>query len=157
MDMNRELIINLRDIGHMLRVLYEGKGSQKRTLILLRELDGVTQRELTRRMGIQPGSVSEVLGKLEAAGLISRETSMRDRRTAQIYLTQPGRQKAEEAAWQRELRHQEMFSCLSREEKEQFLFLAEKLNNDWKVRYAHYGKNNSDRECIGGNYDAEKM
>lgn len=135
MDMNRELIMNLRDIGHMLRILYEGKGSQKRVLILLHESGSMTQRELTGRMGIQPGSASEVLGKLEYAGMIRREPSAEDRRTARVYLTEEGRRQAAEAARQRQNRHQEMFSCLSDEEKETLLALTEKLNNDWNSRY----------------------
>ena len=34
-DMNDKLIINLRDLGHIMRFLYEGKASQKRILIIL--------------------------------------------------------------------------------------------------------------------------
>ena len=66
LDTNNKLIWNLRDIGHTMRHISEGKGSQKRVLITLRETEGMTQRELTRRLDIQPGSVSEVIGKLEA-------------------------------------------------------------------------------------------
>ena len=42
---------------------------------------------------------------------------------------------AEEAARQREKRHQEMFACLSEKEKETLLFLLEKMNFDWENRY----------------------
>lgn len=135
MDVNHSLIMNLRDLGHMLRVLYEGKGSQKRVLILLHEFGTITQRELTQRMGIQPGSASEVLGKLEYAGLIYREPSPEDKRTAQVCLTESGKIQAAEAARQRECRHQEMFSCLSEEKKDILLALLEKLNRDWISRY----------------------
>lgn len=55
-DINDKLIINLRDISHTMRYLYEGKGSQKRILIVLDEIgSNITQRELTQRLGIQPG------------------------------------------------------------------------------------------------------
>ena len=63
-DINEKLIINLRDIGHMMRMQYEGKASQKRILIILSKLETITQNELTVRLGIQPGSVSEILTKL---------------------------------------------------------------------------------------------
>lgn len=135
MDMDKKLIINLRDLGHVIRFLYEGKGSQKRILIILHETGGMTQRELTERMGVQPGSASEVIGKLESAGLIQRKRSRTDRRTTDIELTETGRIRAEEAVEQRKMRHLEMFSCLSAEEKESLLALVEKLNVDWDDRY----------------------
>lgn len=135
MDIENKLIMNLRDLGHRIRFLFEGKGSQKRILIILRETGGMTQRELTERLGIQPGSVSEVLGKLENAGMVRRTMSPSDRRTTDIQLTRSGRERAEEAARERRNRHQEMFSCLSDQEKDTLLALVEKLNQDWEYRY----------------------
>lgn len=134
-DTNNRLIMDLRDLGHMLRFLYEGKGSQKRVLILLHENGSMTQRELTERMGVQPGSASEVIGKLENAGLIRRSPGRTDRRTADVRLTEAGAVMAEEAAAQRRVRHQEMFLCLSEEEKKTLLALLETLKDDWKGRY----------------------
>ena len=64
-----KLIMSLLDINHVMRALYEGRGSQRRILMVLDELGGqITQRELTLRLGIQPGSFSEVAAKLENAG-----------------------------------------------------------------------------------------
>lgn len=137
-DKNKRLVMNLRDLGHVIRFLYEGKGSQKQILIILLETGNMTQRELTERMGIQPGSASEVIGKLEHAGLISRTPNQADRRTTDIQLTEMGRLQAEEAAKQRKMRHQEMFSCLTEEEKDTLLALAEKLNQDWDSRYRNF-------------------
>lgn len=135
MDKDSKLIINLRDMGHTVRFLFEGKGSQRRILIILRESGTMTQRELTERLGIRPGSASEVIGKLESAGLIVRTPSETDHRTADISLTESGRKQAGEAAEQRQTRHQEMFSCLTEEEKDTLLALTEKLNEDWEKRY----------------------
>lgn len=135
-DVNRKLVINLRDISHTLRDLSEGKGSQKRILILLLETGSITQRELTQRLGIQPGSASEVIAKLENAGLVTRTESEADRRTVDVALTEEGSRQAEEAKAQRDRRHGEMFSTLSEEEKAQLLGLLEKVNTDWESRYA---------------------
>lgn len=134
-DIPQKLIINLRDINHVMRSLYEGKGSQKRILIVLKEVGTITQRELTERLGIQPGSASEVLAKLEDAGNIVRVPSKSDRRTMDIALTEQGRMLAETLLAQREERHEEMFSCLSEEEKSSLLRLLEKINEDWEARY----------------------
>lgn len=134
-DENKRLIIHLRDISHTMRALYEGKGSQKQILIILNEMGPVTQRQLTQRLGIQPGSVSEVLSKLETAGLIVRTTSEIDRRTMDISLTQQGEAAAQEASGLRKQRHDEMFSCLTAAEKQQLLYLLTKINTDWAERY----------------------
>lgn len=134
-DINDKLIINMRDLNHIMRLLYEGKSSQKRILIILNEVKSITQRDLTRRLGIQPGSASEVLSKLESRGLIMRTASKTDRRTTNITLTNQGTQLAVEAVQQRNQRHLEMFSCLSEKEKNQLLSLLEKINEDWAKRY----------------------
>lgn len=134
-DTNNKLIINLRDLSHTMRFLYEGKGSQKRILIILNEVGNITQRELTERLGIQPGSASEVLAKLENVGLITRTPSESDRRTTDISLTESGKELAAEAAEQRSKRHNEMFSCLSAEERTELLTLLEKITMDWESRY----------------------
>ena len=135
LDQDNKLIWNLRDMGHIIRSLSEGKGSQSRILIIMSEVQTMTQRELTERLGIQPGSASEVIGKLESAGLLKRTPSEEDRRTSDIRLTDAGRLKAMEAIEQRKVCHAEMFSCLSEEDKADFLILLEKVNNDWRYRY----------------------
>lgn len=138
-DMNDKLIINLRDLGHIMRFLYEGKASQKRILIILNESETITQRDLTERLGIQPGSASEILSKLEGAGLIIRTQNEADRRTTDVCLTDAGRELATEALSQRRKRHEEMFSCLSEEEKQELLSLLERVCADWKARYSEMG------------------
>lgn len=147
LDMNNKLIWNFRDIGHFIRNLSEGRGSQKRILIILLETGNITQKELTERIGIQPGSASETIGKLENAGLIVRTESKDDRRTTNIELTDIGRLQAIEAAKEREERHQTMFSCLTEEEKEEMLMLLEKVNSDWKQRYGDVRKEHRHEPC----------
>ena len=134
-NINDKLIMNLRDISHTMRSLYEGRGSQKRILIILHEVGKITQRALTERLGIQPGSASEVIAKLESAELITRTPSESDRRTADIQLSDKGRELASQAVNQRRRRHEEMFSCLSEDEKMELLTLLEKINTDWEQRY----------------------
>ena len=133
--LHNKLVLNLWEIAHTMRRISEGKGSQKRILMLLRETGPITQSELTEQLGIQPGSASEVLGKLETAGLILRSPSETDRRTANICLTASGENAAEEACAQREVRHQQMFSSLSDEEKDSLLNLLDKVNADWKQKF----------------------
>lgn len=135
-DINDALVMALRDVSHTMRFLYEGKGSQKRVLMLLLKAgSSLTQRELTERLGIKPGSASEVIAKLEAAAFIERTPNKADGRTADIHLTGAGKAAALEAAERRLQRHKEMFSCLDEAEKERLLSLLEKVNGDWETRY----------------------
>lgn len=143
---DNQLVMNLRNLGHIIRFLYEGKGSQKRILIILNESGGMTQRELTEKLGVRPGSASEVIGKLESAGLIQRTPSASDRRTADIHLTKEGLKRANDADIQRKKRHREMFSCLTDDEKKTLLRLTEKINNDWSTRYCENYKELEHRE-----------
>lgn len=135
LDVNNKLIWNLRDIAHTMRQVSEGRGSQKRILIVLWETGPITQRDLTKRLGIQPGSASEVIGKLETAGLIERTTSVQDHRTVDIRLTEEGLLAAREAAEKRTNRHERMFACLDETEKEELLKLLEKVNTAWEEEY----------------------
>lgn len=156
-DINDKLIINLRDISHMMRMQYEGKASQKRILIVINLSDPMTQRELTERLGVQPGTVSEILAKMENAGLITRTQNDTDRRTADVVLTEEGRRLAIETAEQRKKRHEDMFSCLAPEEKEKLLSVLERIRADWEVRFVggpgeghhgHHGEH-GEHECHG--------
>lgn len=138
-DVNSKLIRNFWSISDIMHKTADGKGSQKRILMVLKENREITQRELTEHLGVQPGSASEVLGKLEAAGLIRRTHSQRDRRTFDIRLTEAGEAAAGEAYARRKRRHQEMFGCLSEEEKQTLLQLLEQLNASWSRQYQQWG------------------
>lgn len=135
-NIEEELVHGFLKIGHMMRYMYEGKTSQNRILIILLERGGMSQKKLTEYLGIQPGSASEILAKLEKAGLILRTPGTIDRRTSDIILTEAGIQMAQEALEQRQSRHEQMFTCLSEEEKQELFEFLEKLGEDWKQRFA---------------------
>lgn len=139
MTMDDRLVCQFRDIGHTLHSVSEGRGGQKRILIVMLEAGAMTQRELTRRLGIQPGSASEVIGKLEAAGLLERTPSSGDKRTTDVRLTQAGLAAAREAREARAQRNARMFACLTEAEKETALSLLQKINAWWDVQFRESG------------------
>ncbi|MGN0586980.1 MAG: MarR family winged helix-turn-helix transcriptional regulator [Oscillospiraceae bacterium] len=152
-DINGKLIMNLRDISHTMRSLYEGKCSQKRILMMMSEMGETTQTELTERLGVRSASVSEIVGKLEKAGAIVRRQGEGDRRTVILSLTDSGKEFAHQAKEQRDRRHEEMFYCLTDDEKDSLLYLLEKINSDWEQRYrsaeecrGHHRKSDAHRE-----------
>lgn len=135
LDIHAQLVKYLRDIGHMLRGASEGRGSQKRILMIVQRAGRITQSELTERLRIQQGSASEVIGKLEAAGLILRTPNETDKRTANLSLTQAGEAAAHQASQEQQERHAHMFVCLSEEEKAQLASLLQKVDAAWEQEY----------------------
>lgn len=134
MDTDEKLMTVIRELGHASRFQFGGKGGQNRVLHILAREGTMTQRAMTERLGIQPGSASEVIGKLERAGLVLRAESEEDRRTANISLTQAGKAQAEELSAQRQNQMHEMFAALTDEEKTSLLSGLEKLCRSWSGR-----------------------
>ena len=71
---------------------------QGRVLALLALREPLGQKDLAYLLGVRPQSLSELLGKLEHAGLVSRQRDENDRRSTLVSLTAEGRGAAEEAA-----------------------------------------------------------
>ncbi len=68
--------------------LYEG---QHHTLLQLWHNDGLPQAELTKRLGVEPASVSKAVERMEAAGFVQRRPDPQDARANCIFLTDKGR------------------------------------------------------------------
>ena len=130
-DINARLAHHLHTVGHMMRMRFDDREGQTRILVMLH--DGpISQRDLTERLGIQPGSASEVLNKLESAGRIVRTPNGEDRRTMNVALTEAGREDAAKAVEERRSRRGKMFACLTEAEKETLVSLIEKLKSSWR-------------------------
>jgi len=94
--------------------------------ILVRE-DGISQSRLAEMMEIRPQSLSESLGRLEAEGMITRQTSEEDKRSTLVFITEKGRQTAAHVKERMESFASEFFSALSDEEQETLTVLLEKV------------------------------
>jgi DNA-binding MarR family transcriptional regulator len=64
----------------------------------LSEGDGITQRELARRNGQDPTTLTRILQKMERKGLVERGDDREDGRALQVILTQKGRRLQTELA-----------------------------------------------------------
>ncbi|WP_017940084.1 MarR family winged helix-turn-helix transcriptional regulator [Zestomonas thermotolerans] len=60
-------------------------------MLVLWERDGITVSELSQRLLTDPGSVTPLLKRLEAEGLIRRIRSSNDERVVELHLTDKGR------------------------------------------------------------------
>lgn len=65
---------------------------QDRALCQLWKEDGITQIQLSERMGCEPPTVSNMVNKLEDYGLVQRSRDKNDARISRVYLTDRGRE-----------------------------------------------------------------
>ena len=59
-------------------------------MLVLWEADGITVGELSQRLLTDPGSVTPLLKRLEAEGLITRTRSSQDERVVELHVTDKG-------------------------------------------------------------------
>lgn len=67
-------------------------------MLVLWEADGVMVSEIGHRLSLDSGTLTPLLKRLEAAGLISRMRDVQDERRVHIHLTQAGRKLKARAA-----------------------------------------------------------
>ncbi len=72
-------------------------------LTSLAEGEGVTQKELVGRTGSDPNTMSQMLARLEARGLVGRKRHAEDGRARSVSLTRRGRQ-VQRTLWERSAR-----------------------------------------------------
>jgi len=101
--------------------------SQALVLSILAGRDVLSQRELQQMLGIQPGSLSELLTKLEGKGYLVREKA-EDRRGNLLRITEAGRKAIPTAD---ELPEDDPFAALTDEQQDQLAALLRKLLNHW--------------------------
>ena len=64
---------------------------QEMVLIELWEREGLRGGELAERLGVEPPTVTKMLRRLEACGLVERRQDSEDARSFRVYLTGEGR------------------------------------------------------------------
>ena len=115
--------------GRMTQRLPQGGPAKRQTLVLsiLAGRDALSQRELQQMLGIQPGSVSELLSKLEGKGYLTREKA-EDRRGNLLRITDAGRTAMPTADNDPE---DDPFDVLTPEQQDQLSSMLRTLLNRW--------------------------
>lgn len=115
--------------GRMLRRRPQGGPAQGQALILaiLAGREALSQRQLQQMLGIQPGSLSELVSKLEAKGFLTREKA-EDRRGNLLRITDAGR---EAASTQPETDGDDPFAPLTAEQQDALADMLRTLLNHW--------------------------
>ena len=118
--------------GHFLHFKKNGKRGQRKILKILAEHNDVSQKELQDLLGIESGSMSEIVIKLEHKGLIKREKDKSDRRMSRIKITKNGLELAKEIEAVDVEYEKLLFTSLSVEEQEQLKTILKKLIQGWE-------------------------
>ena len=118
----------MRRCGHYLVHRAGLPGSRERMLRLLAERGDMSQADLVCLLELRSVSVSELLGKLEAQGLVTRRRSEEDRRGLTISLTEAGRAQAPS-----DLGQDAAFSALAEDERAMLKALLQKLLDSWEA------------------------
>ncbi len=119
----------LRRCGHYLYHQSCYGQSQDAVLRLLRENGPMSNKELQRQLSIRPGSVSELISKLERKGLLCRERDREDKRMVTLSLTEAGRQTGDFVPL---TAPDKLYEALSDEERTALEEILEKLLESWQ-------------------------
>jgi DNA-binding MarR family transcriptional regulator len=67
--------------------------SQAMVLCKLFHEDGLTQSEIAQQLSVQGATVTDILQRMEEAGMVTRRRDLADNRLVRVYLTDAGREK----------------------------------------------------------------
>ena len=124
--------------GHILNSKVGRGRGQGRILKILSEQAVMTQKELQEKLGIEAGSMSEIISKLERRDLVVRQRDEQDKRRMVLSLTDKGRMRHEERMEYQD--HEEkLFTTLSGAEKEALERILSKLIGQWEDDHKRLG------------------
>lgn len=123
---------NFGYFGYYLHMHWGGRNGKQHILVELLAHDGeMTQRDLQEVSCITSASLSEVIAKLEAEGLVTRERSETDRRQLTVTLTPEGEHRAHEVIRTRAEFEKRAFDCLGEDEKSELVAVLDRLAARW--------------------------
>lgn len=129
-DEQDKLLELLSQSGHFLYHKRNGKNGQDRILKILAEYQSLSQSKLQEILHIQPGSMSEIIAKMEDKGLVSRMKDEADKRKVLVYITDSGMEKIKKMQEKREGNN--LFAALEDKELEELERLLTKLTESWE-------------------------
>lgn len=119
---NREILFLISDVGRLLRTYADQKArhlgmtrAQWAVLLKLERHEGVNQSDLAEFLEIQPITLTRLVDRLCASGLIERRSDPNDRRAKLLYLTPAARPLLERISEQVEAVAEQVLSGLDPE------------------------------------------
>lgn len=127
------ILQRIRWCGYFLHFKTGGRSGRRRIFFMLSKCGELRQRELQDMLGIQSGSLSEVVIKMEADGLIEKVRSQTDGRQMVLRLTEAGQQQAQKVREEYLQRAEEMLSCFTKAQQGELLTLLDTLADHWSA------------------------
>lgn len=129
----RQLLKGLGFCGHYLHFKGGGRSGKAPIICLIAKHGGkMAQQELGASFDLKPGSLSEILAKMETSGLIERTRNPDDRRQLTIHLTASGQEAATREQRRRTRFRNQAFTCLTDAEQEQLVGMLDKIRAHWE-------------------------
>lgn len=107
-EFNRDLLFLLHDVARLLRVDADKRARQHgmtraqwAILIWLERQPGISQKELSELLEVEPITVARLIDRLEANGMVERRPDPRDRRIWRLHLRPAAREALQEIDIQR--------------------------------------------------------
>lgn len=98
-EFHRDLLFLLHDVARLLRVEADKRARQHgmtraqwAILIWLERQPGISQKELSELLEVEPITVARLIDRLEARGMVERRPDPRDRRIWRLHLLAPARE-----------------------------------------------------------------
>lgn len=121
-QVTKELLLCSRFLSHR----HGHHRGQEQILKLMKDRETLSQKELQEELSVRPGSISEIITKMEHRGLIERTRSEDDSRAVILKLTEEGKDAAANM-----MEPEDIYSSLNEEELQSLKEILTKLNNDW--------------------------
>lgn len=109
----RYFIVHMNPVLH--RTIYKNRSYNENEIMVIMALDVVgplSPTQLSRGLGLQKGSLSSVLRRLEDLGLIERQDNSSDERSYLAVLSAPAAHLVQHLKIQRQTRFREMFNTM---------------------------------------------
>lgn len=119
-ELFRRLYLKNRNIGSQ---------TQGKTLKILYVKGSMSQKEMQEKLGVQSGTISEIINKLERKELVTRHIDPADRRRVILSLTEKGKEDVEEFSRQNQNYVASFFQVLEESEKMELERLLQILLN----------------------------
>ncbi len=96
--------------------------------------DGITQSEIAEQLSVQGATVTNILQRMEEAGLVTRRRDLDDNRLVRVFLTEAGRQKERAITEQFVQLESAVFEGISQPERTQLRRLLRQMLSNMAVK-----------------------
>jgi DNA-binding MarR family transcriptional regulator len=107
-------------------------------LFVLKKHQGLSQKEIAKRIGVEQGTVAIMLRRMEKNGLIRRMQDESDKRVTRVYLTEKSENLLKNLSAVLKEAEELLLSSLSDKEKQELEGLLKKIQEDLKQKVGEY-------------------